>query len=369
MKENPFKYGKAVTGDDFIDRDEILNEITSDLISGQNLIICSNRRLGKSSLILEAFRKMEKTGVITVYIDMYSISSIKDLIESVIHNTISESYNQIEKIGKVASEFFKSLRPRFYLEEGQIGVEIYTEETGKNGLKESLNFPQRIAEKKGKQVIIAFDEFQEIMNLDGNQLEKTMRSVFQLHDDVSYVFAGSKTHLLKDIFENGNRPFYNFGKIKTLGKIPNKEFAKGIKRKFESTDRKISQSVIKNILDITEGHPYYTQQLCHELWYLSTDDHLNEKMVEKARKNILQYRSDFYEQEWSEIKSNIQRRLLIALADGVEDLYSEETVKNYNLKTSSHVQKAYKALESKDIVKDKKIIDIFFKSWIEDNLV
>lgn len=369
MQRNPFKYGKAVVGDDFIDREEELKEITSDLLSGQSVIIYSHRRLGKSSLILESFRRMESEDVITVYIDMYGVSSLKDLIEMIIRKTISQSYNKIEKIGKVAGEFLKSIRPKFYLEEGQIGVEVYREKTDQNTLREALNFPQNIAEKKDQKVFIAFDEFQEISNLDGGEIEKAMRSAFQLHDRVSYLFAGSKTHLLKDIFEHGDRPFYNFGKIKTLGKIPRDKFAEGVKEKFEANGRVVSQSVIDSIFDVTEGHPYYTQQLCHELWYLSTEGPLKEKMVERARENILQYRSDFYEHQWSELSSKIQRRLLIALADGIEDMYSAEVVRDYELKTSSHVQKAHNALKSKGLVKDKSIVDIFFKSWIESNLL
>ena len=369
MSINPFKYGKAVVGKDFIDREEELKELSSDLLSGQSVIIYSHRRLGKSSLILESFRRMEDEDVITVYIDMYGVSSLKDLMEMIVQKTVSEGYNSIEKVGKAAGEFLKSLRPKIYLEEGKIGVEIYREETNKNTLTEALDFPQKVAEKRDQRIVMAFDEFQEITKLDGREIEKTMRSVFQLHDSVSYLFAGSKTHLLKDIFEDGDRPFYNFGKIKTLGKIPRDEFAEGVKEKFEGTGRAVTPDIIESIFDITDGHPYYTQQLCHELWFLSAEEPLEVEMVEIARENILQYRSDFYEHQWSELNSKVQRRLLLALADGVEDIYSEEAIREYQLKTSSHVQKAQKALESKDIVKDRSIVDLFFKSWIEEKFL
>jgi len=369
MSRNPFKYGKAVVGDDFIDREDELKELTSDLLSGQSVIIYSHRRLGKSSLILESFRRMEREDVITIYIDMYGVSSLNALIEMMIRNSVSQSYNKIEKVGKVAGEFLKGLRPKFYLEEGQIGVEVYREETNQKTLEEALNFPQKVAEKKDQRVIMAFDEFQEITNLDGVDIEKTMRSVFQMHDRVSYLFVGSETHLLQDMFEDGDRPFYNFGKIKTLGKIPRDEFAEAVKEKFEDTGRSIRHSIIEKVLDFTEGHPYYTQQLCHELWYLSDEEALEEETVERAKENILQYRSDFYEHRWSELSSKIQRRLLLAVADGVEDIYSEETIREYQLKTSSHVQKANKALKSKGIIKDRSIVDLFFKSWIESKFL
>ncbi len=367
MEENPFKYGKAVTGENFIDREEELKELGSDVLSGQNLIIYSDRRLGKTSLILELFRRMESEEVVSIYIDMYGITSIKGLIERVIGSTVSNSYSQFEKVGRLLKEFLKGLRPKIVLEEGKMSVEVYWEEGQLKNLPIALDLPQKVAEKKGKKIVIAFDEFQEVSNLDGDQIEKMMRSSFQLHDRVSYIFAGSKTHMLKEMFEDGDRAFYNFGKIKILGNIPREEFFDGIKDRFERTGKNIDESIIRTILDITDGHPYYTQQLCHELWYLSPRVGPDEEHVYVALDNIINYRGDHYEQQWSILGSNIQKSLLVALANEDEiDIYSEHTIREYQLKTASHAQKAYESLKSKGLVTDKKIIDIFFRRWILD---
>lgn len=49
---NPFKYGTIVTGKDFADRKDELKLLTQELTSGQNMILYSPRRYGKSSLII-----------------------------------------------------------------------------------------------------------------------------------------------------------------------------------------------------------------------------------------------------------------------------------------------------------------------------
>ena len=71
---------------------------------------------------------------------------------------------------------------------------------------------------------MVFDEFQEIASLNGEAIEKGMRACFQHHDLVSYLFAGSRRHIISDMVTNKRRAFYNMGKVMPLGKIPVEEF-------------------------------------------------------------------------------------------------------------------------------------------------
>jgi AAA+ ATPase superfamily predicted ATPase len=45
---------KAVSGDDLIDRQEVVEEIVRNAKGGQSLILAAPRRYGKTSVILEA---------------------------------------------------------------------------------------------------------------------------------------------------------------------------------------------------------------------------------------------------------------------------------------------------------------------------
>jgi hypothetical protein len=50
--ENPFVYGKVVRGKYFADREAEIAELVNDIASGQNVIVFSPRRYGKTSLKL-----------------------------------------------------------------------------------------------------------------------------------------------------------------------------------------------------------------------------------------------------------------------------------------------------------------------------
>ncbi|RLF87871.1 hypothetical protein DRN82_07195 [Thermococci archaeon] len=49
-------------------------------------------------------------------------------------------------------------------------------------------------------------------------------------------------------------------------RIPGDEFAKFILKKFEESRLAVEAEVIGETLNITKGHPHYTQMLCQKLW-------------------------------------------------------------------------------------------------------
>jgi AAA+ ATPase superfamily predicted ATPase len=76
---------------------------------------------------------------------------------------------------------------------------------------EILNLPSEIAQKKQKRIIIYIDEFQNIGTFkDSLNFQKNLRSVWQKHQNVSYCFFGSKRHMMLEIFNKTEAPFYRF---------------------------------------------------------------------------------------------------------------------------------------------------------------
>ena len=87
MKQNPFKYGVVVTGDDFVDRDEEIEILSNELSSGKSIVLYSERRLGKTSLLLE-FISRKVHGIIPVYIDLYGMTTKEELAKQIVKTLI-----------------------------------------------------------------------------------------------------------------------------------------------------------------------------------------------------------------------------------------------------------------------------------------
>ena len=231
-------------------------------------------------------------------------------------------------------------------------------------------YPRNLPKKKGKNFVIAFDEFQEILNFNGDSIEKEMRASFQHHDNVGYLFAGSKKHIINDMVYNKNRPFYKIGKVMNLGKIPPEKFKKFIEEKFRNTDFKIETGVIDKILELTENYPYNVQYLAHELWDMKVDKKkIHVEDVEAGLLKILNEEEPFFTKIWDNLTLH-QRNVLQAIAvSGGKKIFSENYIAKTDIGPASSLQTSVKLLIKKEII-DKTdntyyINDVFFKEWIK----
>lgn len=71
MADNPFHYGRIATAEFFTDRLAETRSLVSDAASGQNVVIISPRRFGKTSLALRARDQLTQHKVPVAYADLF----------------------------------------------------------------------------------------------------------------------------------------------------------------------------------------------------------------------------------------------------------------------------------------------------------
>jgi hypothetical protein len=180
---------------------------------------------------------------------------------------------------------------------------------------------------------------------------------------------GSKTHLMRDIFNNPNRPFYKSGKHFPLGKIDSNELGNFAAKKFKTTGINITERELKEIIEITECHPYYFQMLCHVLWEITRDDKaVKLGHIEDAVGILISRESSAYMAIWEGLTVK-QKNLLVALMqENNPEIYSRRFVEKHGLGAPSSLQKATKKLISMELIQrangSYEITDLFFKRWI-----
>ncbi len=112
--ENPFHYGSVVTGDDFVDREKELEMLARDLRSNQRILLYSNRRMGKSSLLRELARRYKKE-MIFAHLDLYGIQSRDRFLEKVVGEVSRATFTDFEKLISAVSDLIKGTRFRFVI--------------------------------------------------------------------------------------------------------------------------------------------------------------------------------------------------------------------------------------------------------------
>ncbi len=241
-------------------------------------------------------------------------------------------------------------------------------------LKELFDSFEIYLGKNKQKGCVVFDEFQEILNIeDGENLEREMRSAFQHHKNIGYGFLGSRNHLMHDLFKNKNRPFYNFGVHFPLEVISKSKWKPYLSTVLLEGGYAISDGLIDEILAITDGHPYYTQLFCSELWELFRGKKdLPEDCVMKTLSKVLQKENHAFQELWDTLKGK-ERKLLSAIASENEvAVYSSNFIEKYEFGSPSKIQRVVHAIEKRDLIQRNEksffsIHDPVFKYWIIGN--
>lgn len=353
--KNPFRFGQLVKGDNFCNRKKELSQIKRNIFNSYSQWIYSQRRYGKTSLILKVFEELKDTK--TIYIDLYNVESLHSFAEKYSQITIKQLFDWkigIKKIGEKISNYFMGINPKFYFDiKGEPSISFESQEIkNKIDIENILKIPEKIAAEKKWKVCVAFDEFQEINRINPF-LINWMRSAFQTHQNISYAFLGSKQSLMNSIFADSNSPFYEFGLKIPINEISNKEWKIFIKKKFNLTKLNISEKTLKEILKKSRGHPHFTQYFSSVVWELIYEgaDQSDPEFTTIWINHIISGQSIIFQNIFDQLSKN-QRKLLIIIAKIKinEHLFSEKFRLKHQLPPTSSMVTAIKTLQKKDLI-------------------
>ncbi len=370
--ENPFKYGEVVTGENFCNREEEIKRIHRAMINGQSFWMYSPRRFGKTSLILKAFETLKEKDIITIYFDLYNVLNPDDFARKYSQVLVKNLFNWkigIEKLTKKVAEYFKGLYPKFSID--ALGNSTLSFETqnieNQSDLETILNVPEKIAGNKN--ICIAFDEFQEVYRIKPFIIN-WMRSNFQFHKNVSYIFLGSQQSLMEYTFSDTNSPFYEYGFKMNVDPISEKDLTKYIKRQFKKTGQIISDRTIAEILSESRCHPHFTQHFASFVWDMIMEGEDQECPVFKSKwlQRIVAGQSLIFQNIYDQLSLN-QRRTLIAISNlKDEKLFSGEYRKKFNLPETSSLTSTIKSLMKKNLIQkisgSYEVINPVFEEWV-----
>lgn len=375
--DNPFRYGKAVSGEYFTNRVDEIKLLKNTLRSGQNVIITSPRRHGKTSLIKHVLADLKKEGILTVYVDLYSATSKEKLVDIYARAIANDLTPKAKKGLKAITEFLPKLLPQILINnDGKAEFRFSFNFQKKNRvpiLKDLYEAVHKIAKKGSRKAVVVFDEFQEILNFEDDEIEREMRSHFQFHQNVAYTFLGSKTHIMNKIFNDRNRPFFKSGMFFKLKRMPQEVMAKWITKRFIRNNIKLDEGAKHRIIDLTECHPYSMQQLCHFVWNLYHDRRkISVNEVDNSLDEVLISQNENYLNIYDSLTVR-QKEFIMALAkkSGMTVFSKDFLVLNKHL-TSSGIQRVVKSLMEKYIIEKDNgnyiFCDIFFSLWLQKKI-
>jgi uncharacterized protein len=374
-EQNPFRFGDLALDQFFTDREAELAELTADIRNGQNVVIFAPRRFGKSSLMWRAAQQLVSEGsVLIAQVDLMKAPTKERLAEKLAAAIYEDIASPLFKLREQAVAVFRGLRILPSMNVGLDGSMSFSFAAGHASadidatLEHLLELPAQLAADRGRRAALVLDEFQEIMRIDPGLLA-LMRAVFQEQPEVAHVYLGSRQHMIEQVFNDENEPFWRSAKQLELGPIPAEPFAEYIADGFNRSGRRVRAETVTRLLEISNLHPYGTQELAYALWEATAprrtagDDELG-----VALSQVLRSENAHFSRIW-ERAARAQRLVLEALARSPGgQLQSSAYRRDHGLPAASTVQKALTTLADDELVSSGadgyRIAEPFLAEWI-----
>lgn len=372
--EKPFVFGVATSGDNFTDREKETQRLLLNFTHGVNTILISPRRWGKTSLVKKVAQLAQTKTRKIVYLDIFSCRTESEFYRLFATSVLKQTSSKWDEWVENTKQFLAHINPKISIgtdpmNDFSISFEYSMQDNAGNDI---LQLPEKIAIVKGIQIVICIDEFQQISDFeDSKTFQKKLRTVWQLQQHVSYCLFGSKKHLMNELFEKKNLPFYKFGDAIYLTKIETKYWIEYICKRFENTGKRISPELAKEICRLVDNHSSYVQQLAWLLW-IRTTDIATEEQLTHALEDLLDQNNILFQSE-TENLSAYQMNFLKAVIDGIHSKFSsKEIILKYNLGTSANIVRLKSALLQKELIETdgKEIIlsDPVFGVWFKKEI-
>jgi len=371
--KNPFAYSNYVMGDSFCNRKKEIAEMLRYIKGSQNVLLYSHRRYGKSSLIRQVFREIERKNlkIGSMHVELYGTISEKDFISKTFQ-CLNQLESNFEKLLQSVNRALKSIRLNLSIDPatGETSISPAFEAVNEKIVLEELMAILLKYSQKHK-LVIAFDEFQEVTNYTEEGFEKRLRSYIQQHSNICYIFSGSQQHLITEMFNSNNRAFYKLADSFPLKKIKTRHYVPWIQNLFSRKKVDLPAKFIETIIEIFENHPMYIQNFLFHLWEEPPKSVFSPAVISKIQDTIVEKKSLEYSVLWETLSINQKKVLKLILLNDGSNLYNADALKSVNLKTASLVTRALSSLIKKEIIVKNGVYliqDIVFKKWLQKTL-
>lgn len=369
---NPFLITGYHSPEFFCDREMETATIIDALHNGRNVTLIAPRRMGKTGLIRHAFYKLKEKEpeIVTLYMDIYSTQSLGDFIRLFANTVLGQLDSVPQKALSRIGQFIRSCRPIFTFDEltgvPKVTVDIASAEE-EGTLKEIFDY---LASSE-KRCYIAIDEFQQIAEYPEKGVEALLRSYIQFLPNVNFIFAGSKQHVMQEMFASSKRPFYQSTQLLTIGTISQDEYAHFAIGHFSQHNLQLPREVFDAVYNKFDGHTWYIQNILNRLYGYNRD--VDMEMVMYATEQIIAEQSYSYADLLKAYSSGHVRLLKAIAQEGcVKEVLAGDFITRHRLRAASSVSAALKKLVGNELVYQTTagyiIYDRFMGEWLRSQV-
>lgn len=368
--QNPFEFSDPVLGSAFADRREELRTLSSRMLAGQNVILISPRRYGKTSLILNAQAQVRRRGGRTGLANLFWCQSRQDvaqeLANAVARGPLGWLRGQIEDVRRRLASL-----PGAVLSVEKEGYRLsLTPLRPRTDWTEEIRHVMRLLRESRSQqhpVSLVIDDFQKVAEIDP-QLPGLFKSLTDSDlRGVSLVLSGSRRHVMHELHSGPGAPLHDVGELMTLELIPERDMIAFLRQRAEAEGRPMNEAAARLLFQRARAVPAYVQRLAFEA-YESAEAAITEEVAEEAVETVLRRERQYFEVIYEDLAPN-QRSLVRALAEEpAKSITSRDFLDRAGIRADSSAQRALAALEAQEKVElgpdGWQVSDPLFGLWL-----
>ena len=306
----------------------------------------------------------------TFHIDIYATSSLRDFVNVFGRAILDELKPKGKAVWDGFLQVLRSLR-------SEITYDVNNFPTWSLGLGD-IEYPETTLDeifnylaKADKPCLVCIDEFQQILKYtDSPNIEATLRTYMQKCINATFIFSGSKRHLMGKIFTSPSRPFYQSVLIMNLKPIPIDKYVEFAQMQFEKYGKNVDGAVVEEVYRRFDAVTSCVQRLLNVLFMKTLPaQKCTVDMVDGAEEYIL----DMFSETYSDLLDKLpekQREVFLAITkEGcAKGITGKVFIKRHHLQTVSVVTAAVRSLLDKDLITEDKgaymVYDPLFALWL-----
>ena len=347
---NPFILTGYTTPEYFCNRENETKRLIKNIKNQQNTALFALRRLGKTGLIKHVFHRLQaEKKVVCIYIDLYATRNLGDFA-NLLANAVYQAYPEKKQFAKQFINTFKSLRPVVSIDSLSGVPELSLDLTGNVKIEKTIPQLLTYLEAQNIPIVIAMDEFQQIVHYPEKNVEAILRTKIQELQHCHFIFSGSHQAMMVELFHHVKRPFYNSTTPIYLDKIDASSYHSFIKKMFEKYKYAITDESIDYVLEWTDRFTYHVQAVCHHL-FAEGDKKITLEKTQALCLEVLKQQEHIYFQ-YRNLLTDTQWQLLKAFAkeEIVTQPYTKKFILEYQLGSAAIVKRSLEALVTKEMI-------------------
>jgi AAA+ ATPase superfamily predicted ATPase len=257
-----------VTGENFVNRQEILNALRQHAEDRQYCSLIGLRRTGKTSLMIKTMEHLPPQWVSGYFNVQTSIAVPEQFAVTYVGSILFWVLYRQGLVSETTQPHFFDLhyvqRQALLLDDQRVSRYLLDmadaldrrEVNYTQVITQAFSFPQILSDALNRPLAIFIDEFQEIVQMDAYGIDSlnVFRSITQMQTGVWYCLAGSSIYRLNEVVNSQNSPLFGQYKTFVVGQF---DFDAACKLAAHQAGEPLSEPVMRLLYHFTSGYPFY----------------------------------------------------------------------------------------------------------------